>query len=280
MHKVFESFNTKAPLSDLIPPAIAEVIPVKEKQVDMLNFRNLDHFKSVVSHFDRQRKEDLCGMTYKEALEMFIQGKSDFPAQERAQIRNLVRKNLYKRGLITEEVYEAFQYTVDGTNVGVDIGRYLEGQADCVISPAKEYVDFFYELFVSISYNWRIKNEHVREQVAKLLTTIEELERKHIFIKITLVFPNNQPAKRDSWMFSTIPLFSHKEYKDVKKMSAVVNDRLLRKFYFAILENFYEEDLADGYGRPVELPTTLNIGNTFNEIEFFEEVMKFAGVEE
>ena len=60
-------------------------------------------------------------------------------------------------------------------------------------------------------------------------------------------------------------------------MSSVVNERLLRKFYFALLENTYKDNLDSGYGYPVELEGCMNIGNEFDEIEFYQEVVGKVG---
>lgn len=271
--------DTTLPLLDIFPESWDDAIPAPR---DFFMFRNLDHFKYVVSQIT-QKDNYNCDMTYETALDKLIRGESDFPEEEQMSIRNLVRKNLHKRGLITEEVYEAFKYSVNGTNVGVDVGKYANGDPDCVITPAREYVDYFYELYVSISYPYNVSNADVRRNTAKLLATIEELERQHIFIKITLILPIRNLAKGhdDSSpcanFFSSIPLFSHKEPKSVATMSAVVNDRLLRKFYFAILENFYKDRLYSHYGSAKQLDGSLNLGSKFDEIAFFEDIYKFVG---
>lgn len=268
-----ESFNLKAPLPDIFPTSWSK----KVESPDFMAFRNLDHFRHTVSSLT-QKEDDHCDMSYKNALDKLIKGVSDFPEAEQLSIRNLVRSNLHKRGLITEEVYEAYRYTVDGTNVGVDVGKYVNGEPDCVMTPARQYIDFFYELYVSISYAWNISNSDIRSSVAKLLATIEELERQHIFIKIVLILPINGVAHSGSKQyFASIPLFSHKDPKSVDSMSSVLNDRLLRKFFFAILEDLYGTDLASGYGHPVELPESMNIGNKFDEVNFFEDVVKNVG---
>jgi hypothetical protein len=271
MEKILEQFNTGLPFPEVFPKSFA-VHPSR----DYISFRNLSHFKHVVSKLT-QKKSDNCGMQYDEALRKLITGEGDFPEEEQMSIRNLVRSNLHKRGLITEEVYEAYRYTVDGTQVGVDVGKYAGGEPDCVISPAKQYVDFFYELYINISYPWNVTNEHIRNNCAKLLATVEELERQHIFIKIAMVFPGSRCGRDGSNFFSDVPLFSHKEPKDMNTMASIVNDRLLRKFYFAILEGFYKENLAGGYGVAVTLKDAMNIGGHFDEIDFFEEVVTAVG---
>ena len=269
-----KDFNLDLPFPDIFLDSWGEEIGPR----DFMCFRNLDHFRHEMTQIT-QKSDDMCNMSYKDALNMLLMGKTDFPKEEQESIRNLVRSNLHKRGLITEEVYENFRYSSDGTKVDVDVGKYAAGEPDCVMSPAKQYVDFFYELYVSISYPWNVQNEEVRKNIAKLLATVEELERQHIFIKITLILPIRGACHgRDrSNFFSSIPLFSHKDRKSVATMSAVVNDRLLRKFYFAVLENLYTDNLNDYYGYPMEMESAMNVGSEFDEIKFFTEVQECVG---
>lgn len=276
MKDVIADFNLDLPFPDVFPPGWDKVV----QPCDFMAFRNLDHFRFVVSKL-RQKQDNNCGMSYETALHKLLKGESDFPEEEQMSIRNLVRSNLHKRGLITEEVYENFRYSTDGTKVDVDVGKYANGEPDCVITPARQYIDFFYELYISISYPYNIDNSTIRKNCAKLLATIEELERQHIFIKISLVLPirnlvHNEVRGRTNFM-SAIPLFSHKDPKSVSTMSSVINDRLLRKFYFAIVEDLYGENLRSSYGYAETLDGSMNVGNHFDEIKFFEEVVKTVG---
>ena len=267
-----EAFKLGSPLPEIFPKSWGkEILPA-----DFMAFRNLDHFRHTVKGMT-QKSDNNCGMSYKKALNNLLRGISDFAEGEQASIRNLVRSNLKKRGLITEEVYEAYRYTVDGTQVGVDIGKYAGSEADCVISPARDYVDFFYELYISISYPYNITNEAIRKSTAKLLATIEELERQHIFIKIVLILPIRNVNTDNGNYFATIPLFSHKDFKSVETMSSILNDRLLRKFFFAILEDLYQEQLSYCYGNAVTLEECMNVGQDFDEIKFFEDIVLSVG---
>ena len=133
-----QDFNLDLPFPDIF-------LDVWGKQLgprDYMMFRNLDHFRYEVSKI-KQKEDNNCGMTYDKALTMLLESKSDFPEKEQASIRNLVRSNLHKRGLITDEVYENFRYSTDGTKVDVDVGKYANGEPDCVMSPARQYIDYF-----------------------------------------------------------------------------------------------------------------------------------------
>lgn len=235
--------------------------------LDFLEFRNLTHFKNTVRKLTQQQDNE-CDVTYKDALNDLMTGNSIYKEQEYMTIRNLVRSNLLKRGLLTEEVYEEYKYATDGTAVDYDMGKYAAGEPDCVITPTRQYIDFFYELYVNISYRYSITNETITFNMNKMLATIEELQRQHINIKITLVFPVNKPNSKNNFM-SVIPLYSHKEFKTAKVMSSVLNNRLLRKFYFAILEDYYGNQLADGKGSELKLPKTMNLADPFDEVKFF-----------
>jgi len=272
MHDILEQFNTNLPFPSVFPESFNNFSEGR----DYFTFRNLGHFCHVVSKMT-QRQDNYCDMTYADALAKLLAGQGDFPKTEQDSIRNLVRSNLHKRGLITEDVYEAYRYTVDGVDVGIDVGKYAAGEADCVISPSRQYIDFFYELYINVSYPHWVDNSQIRTNCAKLLATIEELERQHIFIKIALVLPISQPSNNGRNFFADVPLFSHKDPKSAETMSAVINDRLLRKFFFAILENYYGDDLRSSYGNAVELNDAMCIGNEFNEIEFFKEVVLSVG---
>jgi len=269
-----KDINLDLPFPDVFP----DVWGTQMMPCDFQSFRNLDHFKHAVSSIT-QKDDGNTGISYHKALNMLLMGKTDFPESEQESIRELVRSNLHKRGLITEEVYENFRYTTDGTCVGFDIGKYANGEPDCVMSPSHQYIDFFYELYINISYPHYVSNAEIRRNVAKLLATIEELERQHIYIKITLMLPINNVCrnrKRNKYV-ATIPLFSHKERKSVSMMSSVVNERLLRKFFFAVLEDTYGSDLSNSYGNATSLDGTMNIGDKFDEISFFESVVKDVG---
>lgn len=271
-----KDFNLNKKLLEIFPSSWSET---RNSDVKMQNieFRNLEHFKYEVSKIT-QKNSTQCGVQYEKALKDLIAGNSNMEESEQQSVRNLVRSKLHKRGLITEDVYENYKYDVEGTAVGFDVGKYAAGEPDCVITPSKQYIDFFYELYVSVSYPYSVSDYEVSSNVAKLLATIEELERKHIFIKIVLILPIRNLTKCDNIdFFSSIPLFSHKDVKSVKTMSSVVNERLLRKFYFALLENTYKDNLDSGYGYPVELEGCMNIGNEFDEIEFYQEVVGKVG---
>ena len=149
-------FNLDLPFPDVFPKDWDKALGPR----DFMMFRNLDHFKYEVSKIT-QKEDEKCGMSYKKALDMLLTGETDFPKEEQASIRNLVRSNLHKRGLITDEVYENFRYTTDGTKVDVDVGKFTAGEPDCVMSPSRQYIDFFYELYISVSYPHYITNEAV-----------------------------------------------------------------------------------------------------------------------
>jgi len=57
----------------------------------------------------------------------------------------------------------------------------------------------------------------------------------------------------------------------------VINDRLLRKFFFAIMEEHYGDQLTHNFGYANTMPDCMNIGDQFDEVAFFEDVTETVG---
>ena len=263
------------PMHDILPKEWSEKFEGRKRTLDYCPFRNLQHFKNYVSTIT-QKNDDKCGVSYKEALDDLIKEKSQYDAQEYETIRDLVRQNLHKRGLITDEIYDRYKYNVEG--VIVDIAELATGNPECALTPAYNYKNHFYELYISISYPYHVENKTVRQNAIRLLSTIEELERQHIYIKVTLVFADvNVTRDGDRDLLMTIPLFSYKDFKSIETMSAVVNERLLRKFGFALLEDVYGKNLDMNYGQATDMYSAINIGDLFDEIVFFNKVLEAIG---
>lgn len=241
-----------------------------DKNLDYAPFRNLAHFKTYVSGIT-QRDDHECGISYKEALSDLLTEKPLYDKQQVENIRDLVRQNLLKRGLITDDIYERYKSSVEG--VVIDIGELAAGNSECCLTPKYNYKAHFYELYINISYPYITSNQTITENSIRLLATIEELERQNINIKITLVL-GSRNVSYDKTLFTTIPLFSHRDFKSIETMSAVLNNRLLRKFYFACFEDIYAENLSDDYGHTINLPKTINLGHQIDEIALWNEVQK------
>ena len=241
----------------------------KTKNLDYISFRNVVHFKNYVSKLT-QKDDNKCGVSYKQAVKDLLGNKSQLQQGEYESIRNLVRKNLLKRGLISENIYESYKYDIDG--IAVDVSKVIAEDPECMLKPVYSYTNYFYELYISISYPYTVTNQEVTENMCKLLATIEELERQHIFIKVNMVFYSEKATKDNSKdLLVVLPVFSHKDYKSIETMSAIFNDRLLRKFIFATMEDIYADNLASNYGYAVELPQTIR-PVSLNECDLFEEI--------
>ena len=237
-------------------------------KLDYAAFRNLEHFKHYVSKLT-QREDMKCDVSYAEALADLKAEKSQFNDDEYEQIRNLVRTNLLKRGLITEEIYESYKYDVEG--VAVDVAKVIEGNPECFLAPSVSYTNYFYELYINVSYPGGVTDATIRENMGKILATVEELERQHIYIKITVVDCSGRVSNDGRDLITVLPLFNHRDIKSLQTMSAVVNERLLRKFMFAMSEDIYGSNLSEGYGRAMELPDSIRPVN-LNEVELFESI--------
>ena len=255
--------NLDKPMHSILPKEWSD--SVDTDTLDYVPFRNLQHFKQYVAKLT-QRENLKCGIRYKDAVRDLQQGNSTLTDETYSSIRNLVRSKLLKRKLITNELYEEYKLSTEG--LVIDMGRLANNDPECMLDHNGTGESYFYEIYVSVSYPYSVKNSTVQENSIKLLTVIEELQRKGIFIKVTLVFADRKPNNNND-LLVTIPLFSHKDYKSIKTMSSVINDRLLRKFLFATLEDIYDDSLASDYGKAVQLDKVINIGNDLD----FEELM-------
>jgi len=252
MEEMIQKYSLDKPLKNLYP---REWLSHLKGEIDLLEFRNLQHFKNTVSLLT-QKQDNMCDISYANALKELVSNTPTITQGDYETVKNKVKNNLLKRGLISDTVYESYKYDVDGDIV--DVAKVIEGDPACMLKPAKSYTNYFYELYISISYPCSVSDEHVRQQLCKILATVQLLEQEHIYTKITLVFPDVNPdINMDRSLFMILPLYSHKDIKTIETMSSVLNDRLLRKFGFALLEDIYKDDLDGGYGRPVELPYTI-----------------------
>lgn len=257
------------PLADIHPKQWMDILSPKDTLI--YQYRNLLHFKSHVKTLT-QKDDKNCDIPYVEALRQLLTDTPTITEGEYQIIKNRVRESLLKRGLITESVYESYHYDVEGELW--DVAKVIAEDPACFLVPTEKYISYFYELYISISYPWHITNETVMENLAKLLATVELLEREHIYCKITLVFPDQNCSSGNKQNFlATIPLFSHRDEKSITTMSAVLNDRLLRKFFFAVLEDTFKTTLHSSYGNAIDLPNVINIGHHLDEVEFCQSII-------
>lgn len=246
--------NEDVPLKNIFPAEWSKKLNSDNTLVD--EYRNLEHFKHVVSQIT-QKQDNNCGVTYSKALDDLIKGTSVIDRGKYDIIKNKVKNNLLKRGLISDNVYESYKYAVEGDIW--DVAKVVAQDPMCCLVPNETYTNHFYELFISVSYPSHISNETVTENMAKILATVELLEQEHYYCKLTLIMPNigcNTGNGKPNYL-GLIPLFSHKDVKTIEQMSSVLNDRLLRKFFFALWEDRYGDSLAGGYGHAEELPLSI-----------------------
>ncbi len=263
-------YTINKPLSKLYPSTWSDSLDMSNTHI--AEYANLAYFRHHVKTL-RQKEDDKCGVPYLEALDGLLRNKATMSSGDYEIIKNNVKNSLLKRGLISENIYESYKYDVDGSIF--DVAKVIAEDPECFLVPNATYVNYFYELYISVSYPWSTSDETIRHNMAKILATVELLEREHIFCKITLVMPNrgcNTGSGKSNHLI-LIPLFSHKDPKDITTMSAVLNERLLRKFIFAIIEDQYGSDLASDYGQPVSLPSTINPGDDLDECDLCSSIL-------
>jgi len=257
------------PLLDTHPKSWLEVV---DNTWSVLNFNNLDHFKQCVSSIT-QIEDNSCYISYKQALNELVRGVGTIPEQEYKLIKDKVRESLIAKKLISKNIYKGYEYSVEGDTI--DVARYASGNPECFIKPKHKGKVHFYELYINISVSSGMQDSVLKSKIARLLATIQLLEEKKIYIKVNVVDTsgNLNTGEGKPNLMLIIPLFSHRQPKSIKTMSSVLNERLLRKFSFAISEDIYGENLSNGYGTPINLPSVINLSENLDEVRIASDIL-------
>jgi len=265
-----QQFITDEPLADYHPQSWLTVLD--NESTTMLSFRNTEHFKNTVSAIT-QLDDIKCDISYADALQELRAGVSTISDNNYQTIKYKVKESLLKRKLISDTIYSGFEYSVSGELI--DIARYLAGNPECAIVPKSAGKNYFYELYINSSIPWTVDDEDVQNKLAKILATVELLESKRIYIKINAVFTARNVNRGDGKpnLLITIPVHSYQDIKSISTLSSFINVRLLRKFGFAIFEDLYGDDIADGYGTPVQLPNCINLQDDFDAVSTVESIL-------
>ena len=253
--------NIKSFLSDLYPKAWNKQLENTGQAIDVLEFDNLQHFKMYLKDvkLNPGGSANTNSVPFKEALADLVQGKAVMSTASYDTIKAEVKSVLHKRGLITENVYEGYQYDVEGDFI--DIAEYISGNPECMLRPKMSYKNYFYELFISAAYLGGVSDETIKKNVAKILATIQLLEKEHIYIKVTIVAASQDTVEGERTLVVSIPLFSHKEEKTIETMSSIINERFFRTFIFGIREDMYGKDLYSGYGVTINLENAIKLSD-------------------
>lgn len=220
------------------------------KKIDIFQFRNALHWKNYVISLEPKSHES----SKKNGIELSKRKLKDmsysYNESKFMNIKNNVRNVLHKRGLISENVYESYKYDIEGDIV--DVSKVIEGNPECMLKPAVSYTNYFYELYISLSIPYNIDSDDIEKGIYTILATLQLLEQEHIFTKVNMIIPA-QNVTPDNDVFIIVPLFSHKDNKNVGDMVQYLNTDALRVFYFAVMENAYPSDLNYSYGQVVPL---------------------------
>jgi len=205
-----------------------------------------------IARFVKDKEDNKCGITYKKALKELIRGKATIDEDKYRLIKDKVREALIAKKLISKDIYKGYEYNIEGDTI--DVARFASGNPECFIKPKYKGKVHFYELYINNTVPYSISSSEFQNKIARLLATIELLESKKIFIKVNMVISaekcnnTNKPN-----LLLIVPMFSHKVKKSIKTLSSVINERMLRKFYFAIVEDMYGKDLCSSYGEVYNL---------------------------
>jgi len=270
MSKILEYTQKANKLADYHPKSWNKNMELDDTCI--MEFRNKYHFISAMELI-KAKDDSRCEISYEDALKELKQGKGTIPQAKYETIKHKIKESLLKRNLISENIYEGFEYSVEGDII--DIAKYVEGNPECMIVPKSVGKNYFYELYINVSVNWAMSNKEMQHRIAQVLATIELLEQEHIYIKLNVVDTsvNVNCNEEFSHILAIIPIFSHREPKDIHILSAIVNDRFLRKFMFTLSEDLCGDGLNSGYGRARPLDNVINISDDFNAVQTVEKIL-------
>lgn len=181
-------------------------------------------------------------------------------------VRNTVRNNLVKRGIVTGTIYEGYKYAVDG--LILDHAELAAGNSECMMSPVKKYDKWFYELYVNMSIPWSVDESEIQENAIKLIETIKLLEERNIEIKINVILFSDGMFRDGRNYLSVIPICSHLDYKDYNLLS-FMDGKFLRGPLFQIMKS---HEVTEGLGRATKLDNSVNLWE-LEETELAERVL-------
>jgi len=251
-----------------------EWIPIVGKNTYVLNFRNLQHFKHTMSKLTL-KSNSFEQVSYEECVSDLMQGKGLIEPKEYELIKSKVKENLIAKRLISKDIYQGFEYTTEGDTI--DVARFASGNPECCIKPKYKGKVDFYELNINTAVLESVSEKTIKDRIARILATVELLEQKRIYIKINAITYSTDVSYSSKFdkhdVCVVVPVFSHKEPKDITKMSSVLNSRFHRKFTFAIRESIYGNNIDSGYGCSGALPKTINIKDNLDECVLAESII-------
>ena len=190
------------------------------------------------------------------------------PAKKIEKIRNTVRNNLIKRGIISGTVYEGFKYDVDG--IIVDYAELASGNPECMLKPLKKYDKYFYELYINMSIPWKVSEDEIDEGAIRLIETIKCLEELNIEIKINLVMASRGMYTDGDSYLCIIPICSHLEFKDYNLLYPYCTGEFLRGPMFQQMKS--TKPTVSDLGYAIKLDNSVNIWEV-DEVALSERVL-------
>ena len=196
----------------------------------------------------------------KDKINIFVkqlQNGVDVDQETIKKIRNEVRNNLIKRGIITGTVYEGFKYDVEG--IIVDYAELASGNPECMMKPVKVYDKWFYELYVNMSIPYFVTEDKISEGAIRLIETVKALEEINIEIKINVVMTSEGLYNNGKSFLMIIPICNHLEFKDYNLLFPFICGNFLRGPIFDTLHRAKNDYNAKSIGGAYKLDNSLNI---------------------
>jgi len=184
------------------------------------------------------------------------------------EVRNNVRNNLIKRGIVSGTIYEGYKYDFEGEII--DYAELSTGNPKCMMKPIKKYDKYFYELYVNMSIPYTISEREIQEGAIRLAETIKALEELHIEIKVNIVlYSQKMYINGENYLF-ICPLVSHLEYKDHQVLLPYMDGEFLRQALFTIMSN--SGNTVGTLGNATKLKNSVNLWE-LDEVELAERII-------
>lgn len=192
---------------------------------------------------NRKCAADWCD-TYDFAEAMDLGRKGDFKTAEKIKPTDLYLHN--------KNALNAVIYDYAGDNV--DIGRFVSGEPECMMSLRKKGKPII-TLLVNVSVDCGVEAEKIIERGRAVLDIVSGLEANGYAVDITIIDSMYDNTHRNYW--NKIKIKDCKEYMNLPQLAFwLVSPSVLRRLGFRHSELYPDDiqgDIGEGYGRPRDL---------------------------
>jgi len=174
---------------------------------------------------------------------------------------NNTRATITSQSKVSSQINEI--YDVQGSYV--DVGRFLEGEPECMVDFAQAPKSQALDIFLTISEPWLITAGQMRNRAAIICCLVDDLEKMGVRCRIHVIdFRDYVKSKRS---FYSVRLKNFDEPLSVAKISGASHPSFFRRIAFRHTEKYYVEDARKTYGKVAVDFTEKDLLKSFPEAE-------------